>query len=253
MKRLLMLAVFALVSIIPAMAGNTTVTGTVKDANGVPYANGTVLPIFVNVSGGATPTVTSTGANYFPPTTTSIISSTGTFSVTVGDNTTLSPSGTTWNFLFCSTPNTSPIPGLYVPQCFTLMPTGQGITISGSTQSITTNINNAGVPLLSPSVVAWGLSSGGSGLSQVATQSVLTNGTSIAPGTTQSQNTVTITGLTTNSACSASPQTPLPPSWQTGIQWYVTVGTNTATLVLINPTSFGIQPVGNAVNIKCIL
>jgi hypothetical protein len=123
----------------------TAVSGTVRDVNGVPYVNCTVLPQFVNVSGGATPTVTANGGPVIPPTTPSTCNGSGVFAVSVIANGSVTPASTHWQFLICSAPGTSyPDPGSQGSQCFT---TGQ-ITITGSTQDITGNINAASPPAL---------------------------------------------------------------------------------------------------------
>lgn len=143
-KRLLkfVLTVLALGSL---AAAQTAVTGTVRDKNGVPYIGGTVLPQFVNVSGGATPTVTATGGFLVPATSPSIINSQGQFSVSVFPNTGITPGSTHWTFTICSAPGTQyPDPGSLGSQCFT---TGQ-ITITGATQDITGNINAVPPPAL---------------------------------------------------------------------------------------------------------
>lgn len=126
-------------------AAQTAVSGTVRDVNGVPFFGGTVLPQFVNVSGGASPTITATGASLIPATTPSIINSLGQFSVSVFPNTSISPSSTHWQFLICSAVGTSyPDPGSLGNQCFTTAT----ITITGSTQDITGNINAVPPPAL---------------------------------------------------------------------------------------------------------
>jgi hypothetical protein len=123
----------------------TAVSGTVRDVNGVPYVSCTVLPQFVNVSGGATPTVTATGGPVIPPTSPSTCNSSGVFNVSVIANGSVTPASTKWQFLICSAPGTSyPDPGSVGAQCFT---TGQ-ITITGSTQDITGNINAVPPPAL---------------------------------------------------------------------------------------------------------
>jgi len=94
--------------------------------------------------------------------------------------------------------------------------------------------------------------SGGTGLVN-AQGTVTTNGTAIAAGVTQAQPTLTVTGVTTASACYASIATALPATWQTGIAMQMVVTANTATLQLTNPTAGSITPVAQAVNIKCIL
>ena len=126
-------------------AAQTSVTGTVLDKNGVPYIGGTVLPQFVNVSGGASPTVTATGAPLVPATSPVIINTQGQFSVSVIPNTGISPASTHWQFLICSAPGTAyPDPGSLGNQCFT---TGT-ITITGTTQDISGNINAVPAPAL---------------------------------------------------------------------------------------------------------
>ncbi|HLW53253.1 MAG TPA: hypothetical protein VKW06_10460 [Candidatus Angelobacter sp.] len=158
LRKLLMIAAIAAAAVVPAIAQTiTTVTGTVVDPSGVAYSGGTVLPQFVNVSGGASPTVTANGSSLVPPTTPGILNSSGTFSVNLIANASISPASTHWQFLICSAPAVGyPDPSLTGPQCFT---TGQ-ITISGSNQNITTNIN--AVP--PPQLVIYGPPNGTAGL-----------------------------------------------------------------------------------------
>jgi hypothetical protein len=123
----------------------TSVTGTVRDQNGVPYVNCTVLPQFVNVSGGATPTVTANGGPVIPPTSPTLCNSSGVFNVSVIANGSVTPASTHWQFLICSAPGTQyPDPGSLGSQCFT---TSQ-ITITGSSQDISTQINAVPPPAL---------------------------------------------------------------------------------------------------------
>lgn len=147
MKRILILiSILPLLLALPAMAQTTAVSGTVTDPNGIPYAFGTILPQFVNVSGGASPTFTATGFPMLPPTTPSTLSATGTFSFSLGSNTSLTPSSTHWQFLICSGQGTIAQAFGTGNQCFT---TGL-ITITGATQSITTNITSV------PSLIVLG-------------------------------------------------------------------------------------------------
>lgn len=146
MKKVLLIAVCQLVLVSLALAQTiTNVTGTVLDKNGVPYVACTVLPQFVNVSGGATPTVTANGAPVVPPTQPVTCTPNGTFSVSVLANGSITPAATHWQFLVCSAPGTVyPDPGSLGPQCFT---TGL-ITVTGSSQDITGNINAVPAPSL---------------------------------------------------------------------------------------------------------
>jgi len=138
MKRFLIFAILAVLAIAPACAQTVTaVSGQVLDPNGVPYVNCTVLPQFVNVSGGATPTITANGGFLIPPTSPVSCDATGNFTIGVMANGSITPGSTFWKFLICSAAGTSyPDPGSLGPKCFT---TGN-ITISGATQNITGNI-----------------------------------------------------------------------------------------------------------------
>lgn len=143
MKRILLLiSILSLLLALPAMAQTTAVSGTVTDPNGLPYAFGTILPQFVNVSGGASPIFTATGFSMLPPNTPSQLSSTGTFSFSLPSNASLTPSSTQWKFLICSGAGSVPQAFGTGQQCFTTA----AVTISGATQNITTNIT--GVPSL---------------------------------------------------------------------------------------------------------
>jgi len=191
MKRFSILAILAILAI-PAMSQTiTAVSGTVLDPNGIPYANGTILPQLVNVSGGASPTVTANGSPVFAPPGPSTLSSSGTFNMGTLANGSITPGGTTWKFLICSAPMVSfPNPILSSPVCFT---TGT-ITIAGATQSITTNINSASPPALTVQATIPNVGTGGvlkfgasTGLSLLAT-GVLTVGNGTAGDTSGSIN-----------------------------------------------------------------
>lgn len=142
MKRFLLAVAILATLAMPAFAQTTAVSGTVTDPNGLPYAFGTITPQFVNVSGGASPTFTATGFGMLPPNTPTQLSSTGTFGFSLPANTALTPSSTHWQFVICSGVGSVPQALGTGQQCFT---TAQ-ITITGTTQSITTNIT--GVPSL---------------------------------------------------------------------------------------------------------
>jgi hypothetical protein len=152
MKRLSILFFFlALCS--TSWAQFTTVTGTVTDPNGLAYANGTITAALVTSN---TPKFTATGQLYIQPSQASGLDLTGSFRVTLADNTTLSPGGTTWNFTVCSAGG-SVFPSFGKgPQCFTVT----GVTISGASQSISATLS-AAAPALT---AAFGSNSlGGSG------------------------------------------------------------------------------------------
>jgi hypothetical protein len=132
----------------------TSVTGTVRDVNGVPYVGCTVLPQFVNVSGGATPTITANGGPLIPPTTPTLCNSSGVFSVGLMANGSITPGSTQWKFLICSAPGTSyPDPGSQGGQCFTTA----AVTISGASQDVTGTINAASPPALMYQDISYSL------------------------------------------------------------------------------------------------
>ncbi|MCU1296512.1 MAG: hypothetical protein JWO91_790 [Acidobacteriaceae bacterium] len=74
------------------------------------------------------------------------------------------------------------------------------------------------------------------------------NGTAIAPGTSQAQPAITVTGATTSDTAACSLNAPYPPSWQTGIVPLPPVVTaNTVTPWLSNPTDRSIIPAATAI------
>ena len=139
------IALFLFLFAVPAFAQFTTVTGTVIDPNGVPYALGTIQPTLVIPSGAGSPTLN--GQPYSPPSQPVGLDKSGSFSFNVADNTILLPAGTKWNFQVCSATGTvQPAIGTG-PQCFSL---AAPITISGSTQSLTTQLHAVALALTVP-------------------------------------------------------------------------------------------------------
>jgi len=118
----------------------TTVTGTVVDPNGLPYALGTITPLLVLAGG--TPTLNA--IPYIQPTQATGLDGTGHFTVQLADNTALQPPGSTWNFMVCSAGGTIQPAGGRGPVCFSL---SAPITISGSSQDISTQLSSAAVAL----------------------------------------------------------------------------------------------------------
>jgi hypothetical protein len=143
MKRALQLLAILLMPL-AAAAQFTTVTGTVVDPNGIPYAGGTISATLV-LPGTGSPTLN--GSSYSPPTQPAGLDANGSFTIRLADNTVLLPASTTWNFTVCSAKGTvNPAIGTG-SQCFTL---ASPITISGSTQSITTQLHAAALALTIP-------------------------------------------------------------------------------------------------------
>jgi hypothetical protein len=139
MRRALAIFVFVALAGSAALAQFTTVSGTVTDPNGLPYANGTISPALV-ISG--SPTLG--GFAYTPPTQPTGLSTAGSFTMRLADNTQLSPGGSTWSFTVSCAAGCIPASGGKGPVTFTVT----GITISGASQSITATLT-AAAPALS--------------------------------------------------------------------------------------------------------
>jgi hypothetical protein len=136
-----LLRLFALL-FVPALsfAQFTTVTGTVTDPNGLAYANGTISPGLV-LPGGTSPTLN--GLPYTPPSQPTGLDGAGKFTMRLADNTVLLPGSTQWTFLVCSAAGTIQPAGGKGPVCFNV----PALTISGSSQSITSNISAVALAL----------------------------------------------------------------------------------------------------------
>lgn len=115
-----------------AVAQKTTVTATITDPNGVPYANGSVTAQLAP-AGVSNPTVggAAIGGNVGPAAT----DANGRFSMDLFSNTSISPGGTQWQFTICN-PGVQPPLG-FGNQCFT----PAAITITGATQDVSTQLN----------------------------------------------------------------------------------------------------------------
>src|SRR6266702_4399623 len=106
MKKLLAIAAWLLLLASSALAQFTTVTGTVADPNGLPYAYGTISPLLVTTD---TPRFAATTQLYLSPSQASGLNSNGTFTMRLGDNTLLTPANTKWNFTVCSAAGSVPV------------------------------------------------------------------------------------------------------------------------------------------------
>jgi hypothetical protein len=139
----------------PAWAQFTTVSGTVQDANGIPYANGTITAKLTPATPGG---YRLSGQPYSGTLGLSSLDSTGSFTLSMADNTQITPAGSQWSFTVCSNPGGIPPPLGTGNQCF-----GNGtaialapITITGGTQSI-----SAQLQAVAPSLTNFG---GGGGI-----------------------------------------------------------------------------------------
>jgi hypothetical protein len=136
-RRFLFLAVFVFVFSVPASAQFTTVTATVKDSNGIPYAGAVLNAILVPSTGGG---YTLSGQPYSGRIGPVTLDSAGKFTVNFGDVTLISPGSPQWQITIDSAAATIAGPLGTGPQSFTY--TSTGTTISGSTPvSLTTALN----------------------------------------------------------------------------------------------------------------
>lgn len=121
-----------------AAAQFTTVTGTVLDPSGIPYAQGTITAALVLT--GVTPTL---NGGSFSMTGSAGLSNSGSFTMQLADNNVMLPSGLKWQFTVCSGLGTVLPAGGSGPQCFSPAP----ITITGASQSISAQLQASAVAL----------------------------------------------------------------------------------------------------------
>lgn len=113
----------------------TTVTGTITDPQGISFAGGQVTIIVVSPSAGVSPTVTATGVPLLQPQVVQL-SSSGSFSVGVVANASISPASTTYTIRACPAALAPPI-GSSTQNCIT----ATGVTISGASQDVSATLN----------------------------------------------------------------------------------------------------------------
>lgn len=179
-----------------ALAQFTTVTGTVVDPNGLPYAFGTIVPLLI-LPGNVSPTLN--GQVYLPPSQASGLAITGFFTMRLADNTVLLPGGTTWNFTVCSGGGTvQPAIGKG-SVCFSL---AAPITISGASQDISTQLNAVALALtLAGAAVGPGTLNTiakFTGINTIGNSSLVDNGTDVLEATEDIQDSDTPTAATFN-------------------------------------------------------
>jgi hypothetical protein len=148
--RRLLLALFAFAG--SAAAQFTTVTGTVIDPNTLPYSFGSINAILV-LPGGQSPTLN--GAPYSPPTQPAGLDGNGKFTLQLADNNVLLPANTTWNFSVCSQLGATVQPAFGKGSVCFVLPTP--ITITGSSQDISVQLQAAALPLTVPFSSSGGL------------------------------------------------------------------------------------------------
>jgi hypothetical protein len=131
-KRFLFLFCVLCLASLPAAAQFTTVTGTVKDVNGLAYAGGTISASLV-VPGGSSPTLNGVG---FTGSMSPIgLDGTGSFTARLADNNVVLPSGTQWKFQV----NIAGVPPPLGTGPQTCIAT---VTITGAAQSISSSFSS---------------------------------------------------------------------------------------------------------------
>lgn len=138
MRLVLKLAMLCLVLPTGALAQFTTVTGTVIDPNGLPYAGGTISAALVS---SGSPTLN--GLAYTPPSSPSGLNIAGSFTMRLADVTVLLPGSSTWSFTVCSGIGTVQPSFGKASQCFTVT----GVSISGASQDIGATLRAAALAL----------------------------------------------------------------------------------------------------------
>jgi hypothetical protein len=144
----------------PARAQYTTVTATVHDPNGIPYANGLMSAVLVPASPGRW---TLNGPPYLGQIGLTNLDTTGTFSATFGDNNVILPGGSQWLITIFSNPGGIPLPLGTGQQSFTVT-----MTITGGSQNISTTLNAAATKLTNFAGNGSGTIGGGIAANQVA-------------------------------------------------------------------------------------
>jgi hypothetical protein len=119
----------------PAYAQFTTVSGTVQDPNGIPYASGTITAILTPATPGG---YRLQGQPYSGSLPLSNLDATGSFTLSMGDNGQITPAGSQWTFTVCSNPGGIEPPLGTGNQCFQIT-----VTITGGSQSISSQLQAA--------------------------------------------------------------------------------------------------------------
>lgn len=145
-KKVFALLVFSFAFALPAFAQFTQVSATVVDPNSIPYVYGSVSAVLVTPGGGPGAVITATGQSCCGPRN-AVLDGNGAFVMQLEDNALVTPAATKWQFTVNETPGIQPPLG-YGSVSFSVT-----LTITGATQSISTQLNAA--------APALGRSSGG--------------------------------------------------------------------------------------------
>lgn len=115
----------------PAAAQMVNVSGTVTDPHGLLYSNATIQAQLIPT--GITPTINGQGVAAYSS---GSLDASGHFSMTLADNTVLTPSGTHWQFTVNEGPSNVPIPWGTGPQQFVVT-----LTVSGSSMDVSSTFS----------------------------------------------------------------------------------------------------------------
>lgn len=151
MRRFLFLAATLLFFGSPAFAQFTTVTATVKDPDGIPYAGAVMNAILVPSTGGG---YTLGGQPYSGRIGPVTLDASGSFTVNFGDVTLITPGSPQWQITVSSAAATIALPLGTGPQSFTY--TSSGTTISGSSPVSLSTALNALAPALTNITIGSG-------------------------------------------------------------------------------------------------
>jgi hypothetical protein len=144
MKKFAVLIALLLCASMAAAQSRTAVSGTIKDAQGIPYSMSSVsLKLTPNVTG--TPTVAGVKISSTALASTNI---NGTFQINLYPNASITPGGTQWQFTVCNKGGIAPPLGTG-GKCFVV-----AITIAGASQDVSVTLSAAAPAQLSVSFVS---------------------------------------------------------------------------------------------------
>lgn len=199
-RSLLLLLIFLLGAATVAAQSQTTVSATVTDASGIPYAGGTVKAQ-ISPPGVSSPCVTNSAGDCVPIQGTvgpASLDSAGKFTLDLYPNASITPAATQWTFTVCIAPGVAPPAGTG-PQCFSA-----AATIAGVSQDLSSALS-AAAPLLargavfssqSPNTIFAGPVSGGQAIPAFRLAVSADLPTTIASNTTGNSATATALAAT---------------------------------------------------------
>lgn len=135
MKKILLATLLCFLFVVSVQAQNTNVSATVTDSGAIAWANGTYTFTFIPSPRLQNGPYFNNGVPYTPVPISGVLSGSGAYTQAVPSNSTITPSGTTWTVTYC-------------PQATASCQTSTPITISGASQTITSNFIPAALTVL---------------------------------------------------------------------------------------------------------